>query len=312
MIELNKEIEKYLDYCKYQKLLSQKTIKAYSIDLAQFRRHMVTKDCMMKSEIMGYITYLHKTFRSKTAKRKLASIKAFFSYMEFEEIIADNPMNKIKTKFQEPLVLPKSVPIEAIKKILSIAYERLAQAKTEYATRTALRDIAAVELLFATGMRVSELCSLSTDDVNLDDGSVRIMGKGAKERILQIGSNEVLDALRKYRNACQTFIGEAEPFFVNRLHSQLSEQSVRFMIRNFCTQACIALHVTPHMLRHSFATMLLEADVDIRYIQSMLGHSSIRTTQIYTHVTTEKQRQILISKHPRNKLTFNGNSTKDT
>jgi len=305
MFELGKEITVYLDYCRYQKKLNTKTVKAYSIDLAQFQHHMAaTKDCMAKSEITGYITYLHKTYSPKSAKRKLASIKAFFNHLEFEEVIPYNPIKKIKTQFQEPQTLPRTIPLKVIKKILSAAYGRLEQAKTAHDTIAARRDIAIIELLFATGLRVSELCSLKVDDVNLDDGSIRIMGKGSKERMLQIGNREVLSALRQYKKMCLPLISETGYFFVNRLHLCLSEQSVRFLIRGLCNQAGIALHITPHMFRHSFATLLLEADVDIRYIQRMLGHSSIQTTQIYTQVTAEKQRRILTAKHPRNKLAF--------
>jgi len=305
MVELSKEIPAYLEFCKYQKKLNEKTIKAYSIDLVQFQRHMAeTTGCMAKSEITGYITYLHKTFRPKTAKRKLACIKAFFNHLEYEEIIAYSPMGKIKTKFQEPKELPRTIPLKIIKKILATAYDRLEQAESTYCMRAAQRDIAVVELLFASGMRVSELCSLKSDDINLDDGSIRIMGKGTKERVLQIGNREVLAVLRRYNKAYYPLINESGHFFVNRLRFRLSEQSVRFLIRSLCEQAGVTHHITPHMFRHSFATLLLEEDVDIRYIQRMLGHSSIQTTQIYTQVTAGKQRKILAAKHPRNKFTF--------
>jgi len=305
MIELDREIAAYLDYCKYQKKLSKDTVKAYTIDLKQFQRHIgAIAGCMTKAEITGYITDLHKTYQPRTVKRKLASLKAFFSHLEFEEIILDDPMRKIKTKFQEPQELPRTVPLTAIKKILTVAYRRLGQAQTPYELRAAHRDVAVVELLFATGMRVSELCSLKAADVNLAEGNIRIMGKGSKERVLQIGNREVALALRQYRSAHLTLMNKTGYFFVNRLQLRFSEQSVRALIRTFCTEAGVALHVTPHMFRHSFATLLLEEDVDIRYIQRMLGHSSIRTTQIYTQVTTQKQRKILTTKHPRNKFAF--------
>jgi len=129
------------------------------------------------------------------------------------------------------------------------------------------------------------------------------MGKGAKERMLQIGNQEVISILRLYAKENAVRIRKAEYFFVNRLSSRISEQSVRFLIKRLCAKISVGQNITPHMFRHSFATLLLEEDVDIRYIQLMLGHSSILTTQIYTQVTVEKQRQILTAKHPRNKLT---------
>jgi integrase/recombinase XerD len=154
-------------------------------------------------------------------------------------------------------------------------------------------------------MRVSELCSLNAGHIDLSNGSIRIMGKGSKERILQVGSMEVLSVMQRYAETNSARIQETGHFFVNRLSSCISEQSVRFLIKRLCVKAAVGLKITPHMFRHSFATLLLEADVDIRYIQRMLGHSSILTTQIYTQVTVEKQRQILSTKHPRNGLAVN-------
>jgi len=168
-----------------------------------------------------------------------------------------------------------------------------------YGTFVALRDRAILETLFATGIRVSELCSLKVKDISIDDGVIKIMGKGAKERIVQIRNSEVISSLQRYQTSNKF---ESEYFFVNRQAARISEQSVRFMIRRLCNTADVPQHITPHMFRHSFATLLLEEDVDIRYIQRMLGHSSIQTTQIYTQVTMEKQRQILTLKHPRNKI----------
>jgi integrase/recombinase XerD len=161
-----------------------------------------------------------------------------------------------------------------------------------------------VELLFATGMRVSELCSLEAKDVRLEEGNIYIMGKGSKERVIQIGNKEVLAILQEYIDVKNSHKCKSNFFFINRFFSRISEQSVRFMLKKIRIKAGIPINITPHMFRHSFATLLLEEDVDIRYIQRMLGHSSIQTTQIYTFVTTEKQRQILTTRHPRNKIAF--------
>jgi len=298
------EIKKYLDYCKDYKKLSQKSIKAYSIDLEQFVSHFGFDEgeALTKAGICSYISELHKTYAPKTAKRKLASLRTFLNYLEFEEIIDTNPLRKIKTKFQEPRILPKVIPISLIESLLNLARREFLDAETDYEKFAAQRNMVVIEMLFATGMRVSELCSLEAKDVNLETGCVRIMGKGAKQRLIQIGSPETLSIIRKYHKANLARITKCGFFFANRHSARLSEQSVRFMLRNFCSKAGIPLKITPHMFRHSFATLLLEEDVDIRYIQRMLGHSSIQTTQIYTQVTTEKQRQILATKHPRNKI----------
>lgn len=165
-----------------------------------------------------------------------------------------------------------------------------------------LRDIAVLELLFATGVRVSELCSLQYNDMRLDEGEIKIYGKGAKERFVQIANTDVLEALYSHQEVYKDIIAQAGTFFVNRLGKPLSDQSARDIVDKYSKLAGVQTHVTPHMFRHSFATLLLEEGVDIRYIQRLLGHSSIVTTQIYTHVAGRKQRDILSAKHPRNKI----------
>ena len=153
-------------------------------------------------------------------------------------------------------------------------------------------------------MRISELCALKNSDVNLFDGVILIYGKGDKERRIQIGNEAVLHVLKEYKKEFLTEIQNYNHFFANQSGKALSDQSVRRMINKYTSLASIDLHITPHMFRHTFATSLLEADVDIRYIQEMLGHSSINITEIYTHVTVAKQRDILTTKHPRKDFHF--------
>jgi integrase/recombinase XerD len=302
MIKLKKAITDYLAYCEYQKKLSAKTIKAYAIDLEQLRRYAAFGNIPVKAEISAYIVHLHKICSPLTVKRKIASVRAFLNFLEFEEILGENPMKKIKTAFQAPQLLPRTIPLATVESVLRAAYQELKQARTAYALNIALRNAAMIELLFATGVRVSELCSLSADYVDLGSGRIIIMGKGARERVLQIGNRDVLSILRRYAGENEARIREAGRFFVNRLSSRVSEQSVRFLIKRLCAKAAVGQNITPHMFRHTFATLLLEEDVDIRCIQRMLGHGSILTTQIYTQVTVEKQKQILTAKHPRNKI----------
>lgn len=304
VFELENLTAKYLDYCQYQKALNGKTLKAYSIDLKQFINFASGRqDILVKEVISDYITFLHKTYKPKSIKRKIACLRAFCNYLEYEEIIDNNPFAKLKVKFQEPIILPKTIPFAIICAILAKAYqEKNAIMLSNNKKLNILRDIAVLELLFATGIRVSELCSLSVDDINLSEGSVRIFGKGSKERMVHIGNEEVIHILSLYKATFYSDIEQSGFFFINRLHKRFSEQSVRGMISKYTAQANIDLHITPHMFRHSFATLLLEEDVDIRYIQQLLGHSSIITTQIYTHVASRKQRDILSTKHPRNKI----------
>ena len=291
----------YLDYCQNQKRLDEKTLKAYRIDLAQFHTSLPSNDLsdITSAALENYIAGLHQKYKPKTAKRKIASLKALFHYFEYREIIGQNPFNKIQIKFREPVILPKTIPLHTVESFLSAIYRQHTTAQSEYQKKNALRDMAVIELLFATGMRISELCSLKPDSVNLYDKNILIYGKGSKERKIQIGNEDVIHVLQDYKDAFFDQIQNCGHFFANQAGRSLSDQAVRRMINKYTSLAAIELHITPHMFRHTFATSLLEADVDIRYIQEMLGHSSINITEIYTHVAMSKQRDILVAKHPR-------------
>lgn len=301
MPTLQTHVKNYLEYCTTQKRLDKKTLKAYRIDLRQFFEQFSVSEVTEISsyELESYIAQLNQVHKPKTAKRKVASVKALFHYLEYKEIIEKNPFNKMQIRFREPLILPKTIPLHTVETFLSTIYKQRQNAKTEYQKRNALRDAAVIELLFATGMRISELCSLKDNDVNLYDGIVLIYGKGDKERRVQIGNSSVIQILEEYkRNFCAE-IKACQHFFANQSGKTLSDQAVRRMINKYAILASIDLHITPHMFQHTFATSLLDADVDIRFIQEMLGHSSINVTEIYTHVTVAKQKDILNTKHPR-------------
>ncbi|MCM1268899.1 MAG: tyrosine-type recombinase/integrase [Bacteroidales bacterium] len=294
-------IKDYLNYCDTQKCLDPKTLKAYRIDLRQFCEQI--PECRIteitSESLERYIARLHAEYRPRTAKRKIASVKALFHYLEYRELLEKNPFNRIRVRFREPLILPKTIPLRTVELFLSTIYRQHATAPTPCQKQTTLRDAAVAELLFATGMRISELCSLRAGDVNLSDGTILIYGKGSRERRLQIGSDAVLSVLAEYDESVRAKRQPLGYFFVNRSGDALSDQSVRRMINKYTALASIEQHITPHMFRHTFATSLLDADVDIRCIQEMLGHSSINITEIYTHVSVAKQRNILATKHPR-------------
>lgn len=299
-------IQKYLEYCESQKRLDTKTIKAYRIDLKQFMLFFGNTDnhYLSVADLENFIHHLHQNFKPKTVKRKLASLKAFFHYLEYKNIIEINPFNKINTKFREPFILPKTIPLHTVEKLLSTMYKEYSFANTAYRKKRILLDIAVSEILFSTGIRISELCNLKSSDVDMYDAVIRIYGKGSKERILQIGNKDVINLLKRYKDKYVFEIQNSGYFFTTPNATPLSDQVVRRMLNKYCSLAAIELHITPHMFRHTFATSLLEADVDIRYIQEMLGHSSITVTEIYTHVTLSKQKDILTTKHPRQKFSF--------
>lgn len=303
MIKYQNQLPLYLHYCLNRKELDPKTIKAYRIDLTQFFRYLSERGMEMdKDGINQYLFYVHERYKQRTVKRKIASLKAFIGYLEYEEIIEENPFRKINTKFKEEIILPRTIPRDIVEHLLRKMYEEKEKDMTTNEKKFLIRDIAVVEFLFATGLRVSELSALRREDMDLHTGIFLIKGKGSKERYMQIENKEVQKAMEEYYSLFQDKIGQQEYFFLNKWGNRLSEQAVRIMLRKHVEKAGIPTHLTPHMFRHAFATLLLEEDVDIRYIQKMLGHSSIVTTQIYTYVAVEKQKEILRLKHPRNKM----------
>ena len=299
MQELSIEIENYLTVCHDLKGLSPLTLKAYRIDLKQFNVFMQHKECLSKECIIEYIDVLHKQYKPKSAKRKIACIKAFYHYMETENIIVLNPFHKIKIKYKEPIVLPKTIPISNVESIIKYAYQQHYSAITSYQTETTLRNLLVIELLFSTGMRVSEISNLKIKNVDLKSKNIYIYGKGSKERIMCLANNSIEKLLEQYLD---TRKNSSEYLFTNKLGNHYSAQSIRNMVNTYAKAAGVEMHITPHMFRHTFATALLDEDVNIRYIQQLLGHSSIVTTQIYTHISTNKIRHILEDKHPRNRF----------
>lgn len=292
----------YLEYCEYRKELDKKTLKAYRIDLRQYFA-FICCDEPDREKIEEYITELHKKYKQKTVKRKIASLKAFYNYLEEEEIISRNPFRKIKVKFKETLTLPRVIPREEIEMLLNYMYDCLKEnGLTGYKYK--LRDIAVVEVLFATGAREYEISNIREDSVNLNSGQIRIMGKGGKERYVQISNSSVLAILKKYYMENENETKKSGCFFINNRGNRYTEQSIRAMLKKYAKQAGIERNITPHMFRHSFATYLIEEGVDVSCVQQILGHSSIKTTQIYIHIAAKKQAEILREMHPRNNMSI--------
>ena len=294
-------VDEFLWHCRYEKALDQKTIKAYRVDLNQFvacvslNTHIHS---LSKFDVKCFLSSI-ECYQPKTITRKIASLKAMLNYYECEDDGFVNPMRRMQIKIKLPVRIPVAMTLEEIREILKMVYSRKNNAEVD--NFVAVRDVAIIELLFASGMRVSELCNLCNKDVDVIHGTIKIIGKGNKERIVHICQTDTLNALLEW-NSVKTELSPGLPYFINRLNNRLSTQSVRLMIRKLASRCGFNKHVTPHTFRHTFATLLLEEDVDIKYIQHLLGHSSIVTTQIYTHVNLHKQRQILSDKHPRRLL----------
>ena len=315
MTTIQTAVKEFIKHCRYEKGLSAKTIKSYSIDLTQLVNFLIEKNHsteivnITKTELKDFLESI-SSLKPKSIKRKMATIKAMFNYLEFEDKIQINPWRKMRIKIREARTLPKVMNIQEVNKIFISAYKAnaLISASDSYSYMETLRNIVVVELLFATGARVSEIAWLRLKDIDLASGSVIIKGKGNKERFIQICNKETLKILKDYQKLFRDKIDNSGGYFlINRLGNKLSDQSIRQIVKSLATKAGIERHITPHVFRHSFATLLLEKDVDIKYIQTLLGHSSIMTTQIYTHVNREKQKQILRTKHPRKDFTMSMN-----
>ena len=303
-MNLQNNLKKYLEFCKYRKELSPKTIKAYRIDLTQYL-HYISENVLQKEKIEDYITQLHKKYKQKTVKRKIASIKAFYRYLEDAEIIKENPFHKIQVRFKETVNLPRIIPREEIEQLLNCMYKIL-DTSSNVKKNYILRDIAVIEMFFATGARVYEISGIKNECIDLNTGLVRFMGKVGKERYVQISNSHVLKILRKYYVENETSIKKSGYFFINQRGNRYTEQSIRIMLQKYTQKAEIDRHITPHMFRHSFATYLIEDGVDISCVQQILGHSSIKTTQIYIHIAAKKQAEILKRLHPRNRMKIFG------
>lgn len=309
-LTLSGAIDGFLFHCRYEKNLSPKTLKAYATDLRQFTAYAGERRISYVSDVdrgvlRGFIQQMFATLAEKSVKRKVATLKALFRYLEREDTIALNPFRKMEVRIREARRVPRTIAWKDIQTLFGYLYRQKANESrsTPMDHRRLVRDIALLEILFATGARVSEVCGLTVGAVDLDGGRIRIFGKGARERTIDLCDPEVLATLREYQSLYHPpSIPEGDYFFPAREGAAVSEQTVRVSLRRHVLAAGLSVHITPHMFRHSVATLLLEEGVDIRYIQRILGHSSLVTTQIYTQVHDREQRRILSDKHPRRRL----------
>lgn len=300
----------FLKHCKFEKNLSPKTTKAYEIDLKQVHRFLNEKGYstlikeISKIQIRDYLESI-SVLKPKSIRRKVATLKVLFNYLEVEDVITVSPFRKMRVKIKEAKQLPKVLDMSEVKNIFKSAYKLASLSGSCYNNEIFIRNIVIVELLFATGARVSEISNLKKDYIDLDRGFLTLRGKGNKERLIQICNSESISVLKSYYQLCERKIELSGGYFLtNRLGHKLSEQSIRNIVKSLGKKAEVNRPITPHVFRHTFATLLLEKDVDIKYIQLLLGHSSIVTTQIYTHVNRVKQREILRTKHPRKEFSL--------
>lgn len=290
-------VNQFINYLAEERGLAQNTLESYGRDLRQFQTYLESsnKEFLKDSNrttILAYLTNLQAKGRAvSTISRNLAAIKSFYQYLVRERYLEKDPAVNLESPKLEKK-LPKILTIGEVEELLKQPNNTLP---------AGMRDKAMLELLYATGIRVSELISLNISDVNLDMGYIKCYGKGAKERIVPLGSIAakcVQEYINKGRSKLVRTYDEAA-LFVNHHGNRLTRQGFWKIIKKYAQEANITKEITPHTLRHSFATHLLENGADLRSVQEMLGHADISTTQIYTHVTKNHLKEVYDKTHPR-------------
>ena len=321
-MKLNEGIKEFLKYIEKERRLSEKTYISYSSDLQIFSEWIGgEKDIKKISEnlLVKYFTEIYESdkYQDSTIKRRIAAVRAFYKFLEMKNHIASSPMNKIAKGFRVKRKLPKTLSKQEVGKLLvapiierkmlerELEIRKLSSQaikRTEQAIEDTVRDKAILEILFSTGLRLSELINLETEKINFGEGTIHITGKGNKERELYINSDDVLIALKEYYNLRMKKGSKTKKFFVNRNGKELHANAVQKMFKQYRVKAGIKKEITPHSLRHTLAVMLLEAGADLKSVQDILGHNTIATTQIYTLISPDSKKKVMLKYNPRKRL----------
>ena len=296
-MEISPAITSFLTHVRVEKGLSANTVAAYRRDLLKFedfaKKRKLSLEAVRRDDLVDFLSSLyHQKLESRTVARHLVTLRNFFRFAQIKEMITEDPsLNLESPKIRRSL--PGYLRLEEVEKLLAQPDER---------TAIGLRDRAMLEVLYSSGLRVSELIGLRVMDLDGSAGCLRCIGKGDKERIVPIGKKATALVERYLRDARPKLLGKgtnSSALFLNRRGGSFSRVGVWKILSAYGRQAGLRVALTPHMLRHSFATHLLERGADLRSVQLMLGHSDISTTQIYTHVVEERLKQIYKAHHPR-------------
>jgi integrase/recombinase XerD len=293
---LEAHIRSFLNYLRVEKGLSPNTIQAYRRDMAKFAefaaKQKIATGQIERSHVVDFLRTLYlRKLDSRSVARHLVTIRHFFRFAFTEGLIQEDPAINIQSpKFRQ--ALPEFLTVEEVDRLL---------AQPDVSTTAGLRDKAMIELLYSTGLRVSELCGLKTADVQMEVGCLRCIGKGNKERLVPVG-RRALETVQEYlKKSRPEILGEkASPYlFATRTGAAINRIIFWKVLGAYGRKAGLRKTLSPHMLRHSFATHLLDRGADLRSVQMMLGHADIATTQIYTHVVEERLKQVYKAHHPR-------------
>lgn len=295
---MKKLIHEFINYLSVERGLAMNTLESYGRDLRQYSQFLdqdedeSNLDAVSRTTIINYLVHLQTQGKATaTIARRLAALKAFYQFLVRENRIKADPTANLESPKLEKR-LPRVLTVKEVERLL---------AQPEPAHAAGMRDRAMLELLYATGIRVSELVSLNVNDVSLDMGYIKCSGKGSKERIVPLGTLAIQSCREYLAPARNRLIKDREEtaLFVNHHGHRLTRQGFWKIVKKYADDAKIDKEITPHTLRHSFATHLLENGADLRSVQEMLGHADISTTQIYTHVTKGRLKEVYARTHPR-------------
>lgn len=291
-------IKNFIEYLKSTKNLSPKTLEAYSIDLKTF---MQVEKNLFKPDIRAYVLHLQSLgLKDSSVKRKIVTLRVFYEYLYNEKIISYSPFFNLKFKFRQERKLPKTLSISEVRRLLD-CFICESENTTDFSHRQFVRDCALIDLLISTGIRVAEAAAIRFDDIITYEHAVLIHGKGRKQRIIYISSNETWQRLLT-QFKMQKKLSSTSFLFTNRNDKPLTSHSIEKIYKKYANVAKINPVSTPHYLRHTFATNLLANGADLRSVQELLGHASIATTQIYTEVSSQRKKQVLRKYNYRNKI----------
>lgn len=291
---MEENIIKFLKYLKIEKNYSNLTIINYGKDLKIFLKFLEENKINNYNKInyqliRKFLEYLYdENYEKKTIARHISSLRSFFKYLLKENIIKENPMILISNPKLDKK-LPKYLYYEQIEQILSIP---------DRSTPLGMRDLTILELLYSTGVRVSELVNIKIEDIDFNERTIKILGKGNKERIV-LYSKVLSNYLKDYLEKRNTFNPNHSYLFINKFGNKLTDRGVRLIIDNILKKGMVDFHISPHMIRHTFATHLLDNGADLKCVQELLGHKNLSTTQIYTHISDEHLRQVYLDTHKR-------------
>lgn len=278
-------VYKFLDYLKYERGFSDYTIKSYKEDLTEFYDFALDNNIDIDL-VRDYLRKLYENkYSNRSISRKVSSLKSYFKYLESEGIIKDNFMRLISNPKLEK-TLPNYLNYDDLEKLLNYP---------DISNKYGLRDALILEMLYSTGVRVSELANIRLNDIDFNDRKILILGKGNKERYVYYGSKceKLLDKYLKMDHRDSSYL------LIGKKSDRLNEREIRSIVTDSAKKAGINIHVSPHTLRHTYATHMLNDGADLKSVGDLLGHESLSTTQIYTHVSNERLRQVYLSAHPR-------------